>query len=70
MKVGIVGAGNAGKLFLKTLIDIETEGEVNVVGIMDINPEAPGLAFAKQHKIPTYTDMKLFMKNDMDLILS
>ncbi|HHY04005.1 MAG TPA: hypothetical protein GX534_02295 [Thermoanaerobacterales bacterium] len=69
MKVGIVGAGNAGKLFLKTLIDIETEGEVNVVGIMDINPEAPGLAFAKQHKIPTYTDMKLFMKNDMDLIL-
>jgi methyl-accepting chemotaxis protein len=67
MRVGIVGAGNAGKLFLKTLIDIE--GEIEVVGITDINPDAPGLILAKKRRIPTYTDMKLFMKNDMDLIL-
>lgn len=66
MKVGIVGGGKAGTIFLKSLLDIK---DVEIVGIMDINPEAPGLKLASQHKIPTFTDLKVFLQSDMDIVL-
>jgi len=34
VKVGIVGAGKAGTLFLKTLLDVK---EVEIVGVYDIS---------------------------------
>ena len=66
MKVGIVGGGNAGTLFLKTLLEIP---EVDVIGVCDKSPEAPAIIYAKEHGIPTYFDLKLFLENDMDVVL-
>jgi hypothetical protein len=66
MKVGIVGGGKAGTLFLKALLDIP---EVDVIGVCDKKPEAPAIIFAEKQGIPTYFDLKLFLENDMDVVL-
>jgi methyl-accepting chemotaxis protein len=66
MKVGIVGGGKAGTLFLKALIDIS---EVNVIGICDKNSNAPGVIFAQEQNIPIYLDIKEFLETDMDVLL-
>jgi len=66
LKVGIVGGGRAGTLFLKTLLEIP---EVDVIGICDKNPEAAAIVFAQEHGIPTYLDLRLFLENDMDVVL-
>jgi len=66
LKVGIVGGGKAGTLFLEALLEIP---EVNVVGVCDKNTDAPAIIFAKEHGIPTYFDLRLFLENDMDVVL-
>jgi methyl-accepting chemotaxis protein len=66
LKVGIVGGGNAGTLFLKTLLEIP---EVDVIGVCDNNTEAPAIIFAQEHGIPTYFDLKLFLEKYMDVVL-
>lgn len=66
MKVGIVGGGKAGILFLKTLLDLQ---EVEVIGVCDKSTEAPAIIYAQEHGIPTYFDLKLFLENDMDVVL-
>ncbi len=48
INVGIVGAGRGGSSLLEVFI---ANGEVNVVGITDRDPEAPGLKLAKAHGI-------------------
>ena len=66
MKVGIVGGGNAGTLFLKTLLELP---EVEIIGVCNKNTEAPAIIFAKEHGIPTYSNLKLFVENNMDVVL-
>lgn len=66
MKVGIVGGGNAGTLFLKTLLELP---EVEIIGVCDKNTEAPAIIFAKEHGIPTYSNLKLLLENNMDVVL-
>ncbi|AYO31958.1 hypothetical protein D2962_16365 [Biomaibacter acetigenes] len=66
MKVGIVGGGKAGTVFLKSLLELEN---VTVVGICDINSDAPGLVLARQHGIPVCTDLESFFSNEMDVLL-
>ncbi|MEW6214371.1 MAG: PAS domain S-box protein [Nitrospirota bacterium] len=54
----IVGAGKGGgaliELFYKS-------GTVNIMGVVDINADAPGIKLAKELNIPTATDYKEFM---------
>jgi len=66
LKVGIVGGGKAGTLFLKTLLEIP---EVEVIGVCDKDAEAPAIIFAKERGILTYLDLEPFFENDMDVVL-
>lgn len=54
-RVLIIGAGRSGSAVLEML---QEEELVEVVGIADIDPAAPGLAIAKQADIPTYDDFE------------
>lgn len=68
INVLIVGAGEGGRLIIKLLYDSET---VNILGIVDINENAPGLRFAKELGIPTATDYKLFLnRKELDQIIN
>ncbi|MCI0400044.1 MAG: GGDEF domain-containing protein [Gammaproteobacteria bacterium] len=59
VRIGIIGAGRGGYGLLQVLKDIP---EVDVVGICDINPAAPGFVEAKQLGIPTYLDLDLMLR--------
>ncbi len=48
INIGIVGAGRGGSGLLEVFL---ANGDVNVVGIVDSNPDAPGLLFAKERGI-------------------
>lgn len=49
----IIGAGRGGTALLEMFME---DGLVSVVAMADMNPDAPGLALARTHGIPTYTD--------------
>ena len=63
----ILGAGQGGK----ALLELFTCGHgVEVVGIADINPQAPGLRLARNLGVPTATDaLSLIAENRADLIV-
>ncbi|RMH50845.1 MAG: response regulator [Zetaproteobacteria bacterium] len=50
MKVAIVGAGRGGSAMLEVL---RGDGNIGIVGIVDADPRAPGLALARKYGIPT-----------------
>ncbi len=54
-KVSIVGAGQGGVSILNALKGIDS---VDVVGICDVNDQAPGIIMAKQEGVPVYKDVK------------
>lgn len=66
MKVGIVGAGNAGKVFLNSLLEIK---DIDVTGVMDLDPKAPGMILARKNNIPTFTNLEEFLLNPYDVIM-
>ena len=49
----IIGAGRGGSALLEMFIE---DNLVNVIGIADTSPDAPGMQLAKRLGIPTYTD--------------
>lgn len=49
-KIVIIGAGRGGSLLLPMF---HRGGDIEIVGIADTNPEAPGLEIAKRFNIPT-----------------
>lgn len=51
MRVGIIGAGRGGTALLDGLHQIST---IEIVGIADRNPSAPGLTRAHELKVPVY----------------
>ncbi|MBJ7549514.1 hypothetical protein [Marinomonas ostreistagni] len=53
-KVAVVGAGNAGLELLDRLFKAEF---VDIVGVADTNPQAPGILLAKEHNILVTTNM-------------
>lgn len=52
-QVLIIGAGKGGSAFLKLCMK---QIRVRVLGIVDPNPDAPGLQMARDHGIPVYAD--------------
>ncbi len=50
----ILGAGRGGTALLEMFLDDEL---VEVVAIADANPEAPGMALARKHRIPAYSNL-------------
>jgi len=56
----IIGAGNGGVSLVEMFSNDET---VNMLGLVDINPEAPGIKLARKKSIPTAADWKEFIKD-------
>jgi len=54
----MVGAGKGAAVLIELLIDTQT---VNILGVVDINQEAPGIKVAKKFGIPTGIKYKEFM---------
>lgn len=67
MKVGIVGAGQGGTAVLKAL---KTLPEVSLVGIADVNPEAPGIKLAQEFRVPVFSNFRdLLQLPQLDLVV-
>lgn len=65
-QVAIVGGGQGGRNLLSALVSISS---IQIVGIADIQPEAPAFSLARQLGIPTTTDTdSLVARTDLDVI--
>jgi transcriptional regulator with PAS, ATPase and Fis domain len=65
-RVVIIGAGRGGT----ALIDIlHKDPQVTIVGIADINPNAPALDIARRLNIQTATDYRKLLTSEVDLII-
>jgi PAS domain S-box-containing protein len=65
-KVMIVGAGKGGTAILKILKETAV---LDVKLVVDHNPSAPGLQFAKQEGIQTGSDWRPLLSDDIDIII-
>src|SRR5207249_1901319 len=66
-RVAIIGAGAGGSALLSILA---RDPLVRLVGIAEINPQAPGLRLAKRYGIPVVRDYKeLLGSEEVDLII-
>lgn len=67
-KVLLIGAGKGGSALLPVLCE---DKEVEVIGVVDINPAAPGFKIADELGIPTTCNYKDFLeKNQVDVVLN
>lgn len=66
--IAVIGAGQAGLELLGRLFKAEF---VNVMGVADTNPEAPGVLLAKEQGIPVTTDMYdlLVDSHEIDILI-
>ncbi|MEH6822724.1 MAG: hypothetical protein V7629_02290 [Motiliproteus sp.] len=66
--VGIIGAGQAAMEMLQQLVNADF---VKIIGIADMNDNAPGIALARDNNIPTTTDMADILKagNELDILI-
>lgn len=66
--VGIIGGGKGGTSILNAFKNIEKN--YRIVGICDVNPEAPGVKLAKKMGIPVYSDVESMLKQpDLDMVI-
>ncbi|MBA4600929.1 sigma-54 interaction domain-containing protein [Thermoactinomyces mirandus] len=62
----IVGGGQGGIAILKTLLSAES---VQVIGVVDLRPDAPAILEARKHGIPTGDRVEPFLKLAPDVIM-
>lgn len=65
--VAIVGAGKGGSAFLSILIKAL---DIEITGISDTNPDAPGLEIARQYNIPTTNDFRNLLDKNPDIVIN
>ena len=66
-KVAIIGAGKGGRALLEMFADDPT---VNILGVADVYPWAPGLELARRLNIPVVTDLRgLIADPRLDLVI-
>lgn len=53
-RILVIGAGRGGTAMLELFLD---DPLINIVGIIDANPQAPALAIAKKHGIQNFTNL-------------
>jgi PAS domain S-box-containing protein len=64
----IIGAGRGGSLLIELLHKSE---KVNIIGVVDINADAPGIKLAKELGIPTAPDYKAFLnKGELNEVIN
>lgn len=58
MKTVIIGAGQGCQAVMELVVGQRLSTlSLEIVGVVDANPDAPGMAFARQQRWPTFTDM-------------
>lgn len=63
----IIGAGQGGSAVLRALLGIKA---IKVLGICDVNPDAPGIRLAREKGIMVYNDIKTSVElPSLDLII-
>ena len=66
--IGIIGGGKGGSALLRALKDIP---QVTIVGLCDIDPEAPAISIAREMGIETYTDSgQLILEQPIDWLIN
>jgi methyl-accepting chemotaxis protein len=64
--IGIVGGGHGGTSIMRALYSLP---DVRLVGLAEVNPEAPGIALAKAYGVPIFNDFRdLLNAPQLDLI--
>ena len=71
INVAIVGLGRVGSTFLRQLFEHQGGG-FSIVAVKELNPDAPGVAFAKKNNIPLYEDDDeiIAMGDKLDIIFN
>ncbi|OPX54970.1 Oxidoreductase family, NAD-binding Rossmann fold [Oceanospirillum multiglobuliferum] len=62
--IAVIGGGHAG---LELLNKLFTADFIDIVGVADKNPEAPGMLLAKEHHVPITTDMQDLLKDSQQI---
>jgi transcriptional regulator with PAS, ATPase and Fis domain len=65
-RVILIGAGRGGSALIEIL---HKDPLVKIIGIADVNPNAPALDIARRLKIPTATDYRTLLSEKVDLII-
>ncbi|CUB03328.1 hypothetical protein [Marinomonas fungiae] len=63
-KIVVIGGGNAGLELLDRLFKAEF---VEILGVADTNPQAPGILLAKEHNIPVTTNMNDLLEDSSQI---
>ena len=67
-KILIVGAGKGGTALIELFSESET---IDIIGVVDVNQDAPGIKLAKELNISTASDYKKFInKNELDEVFN
>jgi two-component system, NtrC family, sensor kinase len=71
-RLGLVGAGRQGVAILEALVPLRQEKQpLQVVGVADLNPEAPGILYAYRHNLfVTVNVADLLQLPDLDIIVN
>lgn len=65
-RILVIGAGRGGTAMLELFLD---DPSLEIVGIMDANPQAPALTIAKKHGIKTFTNLAEAIKASFPCIV-
>ena len=66
-KIALIGLGKGGSAILPILLET---ANINIVGIADINPGAPGLKIAKKANIPITADFMELLNKSPDIVIN
>ncbi len=66
VQVFIIGAGNGGKAVLSRLLQFDW---FQVVGVADLNPDAPAIALAREANLPVYLEDPIPFLGEMEIDL-
>lgn len=65
-KVFIVGAGTGGTMLIKRFVQMRS---IEIVGVADINVNAPGMKIARKFGIQTGTDFNSMLSQDIEVLI-
>lgn len=65
-KIFLVGGGRGGTALLKTFIHMKS---LKIMGVSDVNVNAPGMMEARKYNIPTGTNYAEMISEDMEIII-
>ncbi len=70
--LALVGAGRQGMAILEALVPLQRDDQLlRVVGVADLNPEAPGILYAYRHNLLVTVDFAdLFQIPELDIIVN